>query len=542
MKLLGSDIPQKTQRVIETSDCFYINGVEYNKVDMTPTVFKTFCDGISDEKYIIVNDTLGCRLEPNYWTGIRRNAVLKDNRNPNVTYVPTFSYEHSTYGNNYATIDVLIKNKKIFFQYWQDANGNTSVFGHQFVTWLGQSDTHLYFTTVGTDYGSGYPPTNTSYPMNGYVNVIPKNKSNIRNKATRIYTSPKSNGLFKVIKETNDNIYFICEKNGGMYDFCAINKEQNSVTILQSFQATSDNAYTNSGSSGVICSDPIKKNDNTYEVYIGGQKQTQNDSGEPIYPNVISKAIIDMTNDSVEIKEINWDKEHIFEHKLGERANEIFILESNQQRFLIAKTSVAYSSSTSKVPFQALSVYELDESSEDNLRATQTQTIMNQDFISNFNGILQNKLYNSFITYNSLNSYILKFNTLNKKFDIYNLEKTPLSLGIDLDGNFWVSNVQGEVFYLTDFTAENIDIKLPDNLEYVGEEIESNIQIACFNYTDKEFVKTKVRIVMTGDAVFSSINDKIIVVETKADGYLDIPIKIQGSGAIYLTPYVIFKE
>lgn len=542
VRILDSTLVNNTNKVIESDGYYYINGVGYNKTDMTPIIFKSFCNGGASNVFSM-NNTLAPVVESTYWTGLRKNAILRDSKNVDISYVANYFYSsrkgYTSGTDTSITLNIFKDKKKIYKQHWRE-NQTGYTWGENFVTWLGQSDTTLYYVSVQGSQEYSYAPDNSNYPIRATINAIPKKIEDVNDGFKKVLlTISKSNGNFKVIKETKGAIYFVLDKNGYEYEFAMLNKDSDKVTILKTFRPIETDYYDNTNSPNITCSDIIKKEENLYECYIGGQKTLVVDDSNTTYPEIISKLIIDTSSNTVEIKPIQLDETPFFGKEFGKYYNEVFTMEDNGKRFLITMTSCAYSR-TFPSDTKLISVYELNEENPNSISGTLVDSINDKNIVGDFHGMIKNSKYNSFIAFTSITAYIFKFNSQKKIFERFTLSITPNCVGIDLNSNYWVMNNLNEVFYFNEDTVWEVDIKLPnDELVYEGQDINSNIKVATQSFLGG-YIQTRLRLTILGDAKFTNEDKKIIVIDTNSNGYKDIPITITNSGSVEIVPEIIF--
>lgn len=545
MLIVDSNNVSRTTKMLETNDSYYINGLHYDKNTMNPTIFKSFCDnGLANA--FCFNQTLAPNFEQKYFTGLRTKNILVDNNNPNICYISNYHKikENTTYlsgSNKDFQINVFENGKKLYTQTYYE-NISSYNFGVSFTKWLGQSDTHLYFTIVKSD---NYTPTpdGESAPVLTSIIQIPKSFNSFVSSPlianNLLYTFKKSNGDITVLKETDMAIWIVSELSGHQYEFGKIIKTSNTYQTIRTFNVSvgvDETFYQDITSSGVRVG--FKKNsDDEYECYFSGRKTVSDDT----YENLIQKAIINTNLETIDIKNITLDEEPYFGHKFGHYYNTITYFENGGKKYLLTSSNVFVNSVTNFTSSdKVISLYEINDASPDAITATLLSSIEAQNMSGKYYGMLFNENLKSFIILTSITSYIVDIDFISNQFKIRNLNLFANAIGIDLNSNYWVIDTSSQVFLFNKETVSEIKIKTPkDLIEYEGSPIPINIEVASINY-EGDYFPTRVRLTIDGEATFTDDGTKVKTIETLEGGFKEIGVTISNAGAIRIIPEVIF--
>lgn len=542
-RILNALNATQTTKAYETGNYLYFNGVAHSKSNMTTIPFIPFTNG-GNSGEIAFNDMLMPQYRQKYWNSVSKNNLCLDINDSNSYFFlepNNAEYNSSTYG-MYFYLNKVTEKKQCVARVQEYYKNSSSYYryGDAVTGILGSDTSHMYIMLCESGYQTSssssvnpYPPTNTSYPMKATLCYVYKDSNSV----SEITSFSHSSGSFKVLRETPSNIYFLIEKQGYAYDFCNLAKSTKQVTTISTFYASENDLYQNSSSGGVAPSDLIKLSDDIFESYISGQLSITGDDGQTTYKNIISKAILNVENNSVEVKQIELDQEPLFKHTLAVNYNNIFIIEKNNKRFLIASMYVPYSISLNNDD-TIIQVYELDESDSNNLRGTLVQEIKQKDINGVFHGWLQGKSNNLFMAVTSTTTLAFKFSFGEKKFKILDLGITGRFVGKDTNDNFFVMNNTYEVHLFNDENIYNLSLEMPtDDFTYENADIDTNIKIWAKNIED-EYMDLEVRLVITGDAKFKNEDSQAIIIHTETSGVKEIPITITGGGEIRITPFV----
>lgn len=535
-KILNNLNPTQTTKAYETGNYLYFNGVAYNKNTLAPIPFIPFTND-SNQNNMMFNSMLSSKKRTYYWNTRMLNSMFLDNKEAD-TY---FCSEMMSASNYSGSVDSIYLNKikekeKVLARmevYY------SSVYGLPLIKIIGQNDTYAFCIFQDGYSSTSYVPNNTSYPMKANIGYFYKNNSN--SYIYSITSSLRSAGEVQVLKEDETTIILIISDNGYKYNVVSISKEGRTATTLFTFQALEDDViYKNIDTMGVSLSQVKKITDDKFEVYISAQKSDPvTDGGTQTYTNVLSKAIIDLSDNTSIVKAITLDEEPQFIHKLAQYYNNISIIEKNNKKFLMTSTYItgAYSIPTNILENKAIQIFELNEDDEDNITGTEVYSMKFNQFNGSFQGFLQNQ-DNLFVAVTDKTTLFLKFNLSEKNLKMLDVGIDHELVGMDLNGNFYVQNSSKEVYYFNSENMYNFKLEEPtDEFTYEGTDIDTNIKISAKNLED-EYIELDVRLVIVGDAKFKNEDSQSIITKTLTTGVKEIPITITGGGNVKIVPFV----
>lgn len=535
-KILNNLNPTQTTKAYETGNYLYFNGVAYNKNTLAPIPFIPFTND-SNQNNMMFNSMLSSKKRTYYWNTRMLNSMFLDNKEAD-TY---FCSEMMSASNYSGSVDSIYLNKikekeKVLARmevYY------SSVYGLPLIKIIGQNDTYAFCIFQDGYSSTSYVPNNTSYPMKANIGYFYKNNSN--SYIYSITSSLRSAGEVQVLKEDETTIILIISDNGYKYNVVSISKEGRTATTLFTFQALEDDViYKNIDTMGVSLSQVKKITDDKFEVYISAQKTDPvTDGGTQTYTNVLSKAIIDLSDNTSIVKAITLDEEPQFIHKLAQYYNNISIIEKNNKKFLMTSTYItgAYSIPTNILENKAIQIFELNEDDEDNITGTEVYSMKFNQFNGSFQGFLQNQ-DNLFVAVTDKTTLFLKFNLSEKNLKMLDVGIDHELVGMDLNGNFYVQNSSKEVYYFNSENMYNFKLEEPtDEFTYEGTDIDTNIKISAKNLED-EYIELDVRLVIVGDAKFKNEDSQSIITKTLTTGVKEIPITITGGGNVKIVPFV----
>lgn len=535
-KILNNLNPTQTTKAYETGNYLYFNGVAYNKNTLAPIPFIPFTNN-SNQNNMMFNSMLSSKKRTYYWNTRMLNSMFLDNKEAD-TY---FCSEMMSASNSSGSVDSIYLNKikekekalaRMQVYYY-------SVYGLPLIKIIGQNDTYAFCIFQDGYSSTSYSPNNTSYPMKANIGYFYKNSSN--SYIYSITSSLRSAGEVQVLREDEDTIILIINDNGYKYNVVSISKKSITATTLFTFQALEDDViYKNIDTMGVSLSQVKKITDDKFEVYISAQKTDPvTDGGTQTYTNVLSKAIIDLSDNTFIVKAITLDEEPQFIHKLAQYYNNISIIEKNNKKFLMTSTYItgAYSIPTNMLENKAIQIFELNEDDEDNIIGTEVYSMKFNQFNGNFQGFLQNQ-DNLFVAVTDKTTLFLKFNLSEKNLKMLDVGIDHELVGMDLNGNFYVQNSSKEVYYFNSENMYNFKLEEPtDEFTYEGTDIDTNIKISAKNLED-EYIELDVRLVIVGDAKFKNEDSQSIITKTLTTGVKEIPITITGGGNVKIVPFV----
>lgn len=535
-KILNNLNPTQTTKAYETGNYLYFNGIAYNKNTLAPIPFIPFTNN-SNQNNMMFNSMLSSKKRTYYWNTRMLNSMFLDNKEAD-TY---FCSEMMSASNYSGSVDSIYLNKikekeKVLARmevYY------SSVYGLPLIKIIGQNDTYAFCIFQDGYSSTSYVPNNTSYPMKANIGYFYKNSSS--SYIYSITSSLRSAGEVQVLREDEDTIIIIINDNGYKYNVVSISKKSITATTLFTFQALEDDViYKNIDTMGVSLSQVKKITDDKFEVYISAQKtDTVTDGDTQTYTNVLSKAIIDLSDNTSIVKAITLDEEPQFIHKLAQYYNNISIIEKNNKKFLMTSTYITgtYSIPTNILENKAIQIFELNEDDEDNITGTEVYSMKFNQFNGSFQGFLQNQ-DNLFVAVTDKTTLFLKFNLSEKNLKMLDVGIDHELVGMDLNGNFYVQNSSKEVYYFNSENMYNFKLEEPtDEFTYEGTDIDTNIKISAKNLED-EYIELDVRLVIVGDAKFKNEDSQSIITKTLTTGVKEIPITITGGGNVKIVPFV----
>jgi hypothetical protein len=258
----------------------------------------------------------------------------------------------------------------------------------------------------------------------------------------------------------------------------------------------------------------------------------------------IRKYYVDVINDIVSYEDMNFNFElfNLSNIEIGEGypsiQYDIFTFESNSQKYL---SLFRYNNGNQHVylPISKCELYTFKIEDNNSLKlvdiAKTSPNLILTYFILNNNRTLVGAHQNGLMFYT--------WNNIKEKFELTsNYNQIIKYVGIDSNNNIWI--------YLSDGSIELISETLPlkmsaefINKEYVfsGEDIITTVRVYCTNYSDN-FIAANLELSLTGPAEFvnaSPVSPKTYVVTSSPSGYLNVDVKITGSGLITInTKYI----
>lgn len=544
-KILNNLNPTYTTKAYETGNYLYFNGVAYNKNTLAPIPFIPFTDG-SSANGMMFNSMLSSKKRTIYWNTRMLNGVFLDNKENNL-YYSTEMTNNGSYSSGSSVpccyFTKIKEKEKVVSKLQTYYNDSSYRYGNPLIKVLGQNDNYIFYMILeGGYYGSSissYPPDNTSYPIKATIGYSYKSFS--YNNFYAITSFSRSTGEAQILKEDENTITLIINDSGYRYSLVSVSKVNLTASTLANFQALEDDViYKNSDTMGVSLSQVKKITDDKFEVYISAEKTNPvTDGGTQTYTNVLSKAIIDLSDNSTEIKTITLNEEPEFQHKLAFYYNNISIIQKNNKKFLMTSTFVPGTKTISGNILQnkAIQIFELNEDDEDNIIGTEVYSMKFNQFNGNFQGFLQNQ-DNLFVAVTDKTTLFLKFNLSEKNLKMLDVGIDHELVGMDLNGNFYVQNSSKEVYYFNSENMYNFKLEEPtDEFTYEGTDIDTNIKISAKNLED-EYIELDVRLVIVGDAKFKNEDSQSIITKTLTTGVKEIPITITGGGNVKIVPFV----
>lgn len=135
--------------------------------------------------------------------------------------------------------------------------------------------------------------------------------------------------------------------------------------------------------------------------------------------------------------------------------------------------------------------------------------------------------------------YYLNFNPVTESFEVVNSKPiVATSIGEDNLGRVWITDMNDQLHMFSESVVEKVNLKfMESNLEYVGDNISTNISINCVNNSGEKIVFS-VDLTIVGNATFANGTRKLKV-QTLAGSDLQVPITITGPGQISVYPKVV---
>lgn len=308
IKITDNKVNSASSKFFESNKKFYILGNEYDKNNFEYTPLKIFNDGL-DTDSLVLNQTLHPYALKRYFQNIKNNNILVDSNDENIIYISPFGYNNNNNINkdNYNLyINKIETNNSINNYNCLLGLPGYNYFNNNIVNFLGQSSEYIYCSNISSQYYSGnsfkYP--NESYWNNNYssayggqivTNIISIPKKDL-NSYKIIHTIEKCYGNVKIIKDTNNEIYFVYGYygyNDNQFQIVKLNKNNNICEIIHQDKKDKDNDRI---FDVVTPSDVTKIDDNNYKFYI----------------NLMERSNIDKMNDTMNVKHYNYIYECIF--------------------------------------------------------------------------------------------------------------------------------------------------------------------------------------------------------------------------------------
>lgn len=554
VKILNTLLPTQTSKAYETGNYLYFNGVAYNKETMSSIPFIPFTNGDSYAR-IIFNSMVTSKIRTHYWNTRLIDGVILDNKTSGKYFLSELQVSD---GNVYSGAgSYLIKyftcvqeKEKVVGRGYAYPSDGYYRFGMPITKIIGQSDNEIYCIFLEGGYASSssssvspYPPTSTGYPIKASIGYLDK-RSISQSGNPYMYSITgfsKSNGEIQVLQEDNEKIVIVVPESGYKYSVVSISKANKTSSVLQSFQALDDSViYKNSNSTGVASTEFKKIAENKYQGYISGEKTITGDDGNTTYENVLSRVTINLEDNTSEVKNITTNNQAEFNHSLALYYNNITLIEEKNKKFLV---TTSYITGSNSIPSnlqdkKAIQLFELNETDEDNITATEVYFTKYKNMNGSFQGFLFSKKDNLFLVITDKTTLFYNFNLSEKNLRMLDTGLDHHYAGMDINGNFYIQLSNYEVHYFNAQNIYNFNLEVPDDeFIYEGTPIDSQIKISAKNIKD-EFLELDVRLVIVGDAKFKNEDSQTIITKTQTSGVKEIPISITGGGRVKVIPYV----
>lgn len=543
-RLLDESVTVPTNQIIETKNKLYLKGVQYSKKDFTYTPFRSFCDS-GDNFELAMNKILA---PSNYQPWKVHNGVLVDKDNPKMSYVVNRrSPSYTTYTKDYImsryyvmTFDQMIENKTVYPQSFQ-YNYSYSMMETYISRWLGKARGITYavvpYINTEKDIGGAYilytydnafsttPQVAPSYPVNtNYMTYHGGDYNSIKPIGTKPGTEPY-NGY--------DVLFY-----GYAYGIGSVYIQSfplGSTAVSSIGSATIPDLKTSTKNmQNYPFSDPIKRADGKYEFFIIGYEDITNADGT--YQKtvmVFGKAIFDIDTEETVVKRINTDEipfHDVYQTVKEYKDFEVFMVGDKKYAVYSMFNTKFYKDRPADE--EAIYVFEIDDTDEDNITFTTTQMITKGEFNGSYFGHMFNEKDNTILVYGNKECFMMVFNPGTKQFSIHRLNIPPHVIGMSMEGDFYVLTEKGTTEYVTTSSVQELKIiPPPDDLIYEGNDINTSIKIYSTNYKG-DYLAQKVRLTIKGDAKFTDQDAKSIEVTTLTTGELEIPVTIVGAYAI----------
>lgn len=536
-------------KMFETPYNLYIDNIEYDKIEMFHTPFKTFND-TNTINNIVFNQTLSPYNNVRWYNGLKVNNVLVDKNDKNIIYTSHYinnqgkddNFKNWTMKNNYNPIlSKINKNEKVqLYSYFANSSDREYyyVWNENIVKFLGQNDKYLYVAIC-----SSYP-TNSSYSAGSYApdvanlnsngdlqsRIVKIDKNNLSNKRTdTIMTLYRSYGNIKVIKETDEDIYCIASIFDGsynQYEIFKISKSNNSYSSITKFYQDYD---SNLRGDIVTPSDIIEIDDDNFVFYINLMEKGEKVPEKNYYyrKNFLYKCKFTISTLTLEKTKITIDDEvnlPYFGTHPAKFYNEIYHFEKDGNTYLVTSTNTFYLNDNHKPDDKIISYYKVIDNGVDDVSMELLDTIVAKDISGDFYGMLFNEKEYTFLAMTSNTSYLFDFSS--EQIKVYDLKNKPKEIGIDLEGNYYGSNEDTSVRIYGKQKVSNVILTAPDIPIEVTYPYKTSIKMSVFNYEGNR-ISLPIKHIIVGDNVtFDENNSNVLVKESSTTDDEEIEITI----------------
>ena len=538
-------------QVFETPDALYINNQAYDKFTMEPKPFDFFNTNYHINHKNMLKYQVNI-LEYNYVVPFKEpncQYMVQDNHDANIFYCLT---EVGATDSNQYICKFKKENDKWKLLNNIQPNGSYNfpngqgIHVYQYKI-LGQTDDYLilYQEKMGaTAYDASGASAVGNYNAVIYhsFNYIAVLKNNFTSKTLNVTNDALDLGIF-TIKETNNVIYVYENINGRNLRFIKYNPSTNIRTVIATFDARTYTIIYTLDNNDFVGISNIIKHQNYYYTLIG-------QNGDQNYRFL--KFDINFDTDTVSVIE-NVKLEQNMPLHSG-RANSL-----NPQWMKYSLTSIndQYIHITAHYNANAI-MYHVYVPSHTRYYENKGYivTLDNDVFLNN--GWLMSILYNenNFVTkINELNGlkiqgilyynqYIpifltsvgvlgFKFNQETETFEqIINKSGTYYTIGLDENNMLYLfdSNDNCEIYSVN--TVDELKAEFEhDEYNYDNQNVSSYISIYAKNFL-KDYIKTKVKLTLTGQCYFTQNNQKELITYTDKNGIKNIPITITYGGVL----------
>lgn len=487
-------LTQRTSMLFELNDYFVINGTYYDKNTMLPIPFEvlnlsnpanvSYMNLNTNVHLLNANDTNHYRLPR-----IEDNCVLKDDLDPNITYTIR-SCSKGASNNHIFKIDETARKYMTGATHYSDAKEAVGTFIYQDVNYI--------------------------YVLQHYSKTI--------NIAPVIKVYQKSNlGTYKTITVGADVLSCITilkEFNGELFFTDSYGKDLFIIKALNLSTFTIRNVFTDSPSNSAASTFRTSPSEMTSgnEFFVARDGYVENNN---VNTMIIKKYLFNEAENKFYTSTLNID--YGFNKKMTTSSSDSnyechsFLKEG--RRFIVVSN-----------PFAQKKMYVFVQESGDNYKFVQEI-------------ILDSAIEGVLIPYNKYNTFIYATKTYITYYNFYSFEsryeksnvirRDNALVSIDKNGNIYVQSshasqidkvsVSIPAYFKSDFEQEEYN--------YVGEEIQTNINVYACTFEDK-LVETEVTIALSGNVVFADDKSKRKTIKTSKSNVLKVPVIITEAGNI----------
>lgn len=479
-KLISSEtITTIVPKIVETPDCFVINGQVYDKHTLEPKKLQTVPFVSSDpDSFMDIKATVDVANNTGFFDD---NTVIIDKYESEYSYLFTSDRGGCIRYRKIKTTDDKIE---VIYDSFYGGTGNIKV----------------YSQDVKYIYGVITFNPNTSY-------MFKLTKKNGALSLSQIFSSYSQVTL---MKDTALYIYIAATRYNDQFSIIKYNKSSEAITTIYSDNGSSNNNY-------YTYSTPMLIDEN--EVLTIRCNKTFNNNG--INNLILKKYLIDYTFDKVYEKNVSLDCSSLPKG---------FILSvDSSESYYYTKTFT----SNDEFYFTIFNRKEQMLYVVKRISESHYKVIQQYELALKYNGVIPYNDGKTLFFYTSAYIDCMSFRALEEKFELTSTISGDFkTLCIDKNKLIWLQHKDNSV----DMIGINVPtiaeaLFVDTELNYSNQDIESKLEVFAKNF-DGKLLEADVEVILNGPAYFTDTGSKKKKIRTSANSTLRIPITINNSGYI----------